>query len=178
MQTFKAAIGSAVAVATIFAISQKTAQATIYDQIDGATRYLIGNWTRDKSLKKMKPPQVLPLAKDSRVYGACGENQIHGDDVGGSAYCPYTHTIYLVPDQLQHFHDAFGPASVAYVVAHEFGHAIQYAVDIKISGAAQELQADCIAGIFIQEGSKKLGISRNEVIQMAQAAYSIGSKGK
>ena len=56
------------------------------------------------------------------------------------------------------------------------GMPIQFAVDINISGAAQELQADCITGIFIQEGSKKLGITRDDVVQMAQAAYSIGSK--
>jgi len=176
MRAAKILLGSAIAVAAVVAISPLTARATIYNQIDGTTRYLLRNWTRDKSLKEMQPPQVLPIAKDSRVYGACGENQIHGDDVGGSSYCPYTHTIYLVPDQLQHFYDAFGPASVAYVVAHEFGHAIQFAVDINISGAAQELQADCIAGVFIEEGSKRLGITRDDVVQMAQAAYSIGSK--
>ena len=69
---------------------------------------------------------------------------------------------------------AFGPSSVAYVVAHEFGHAIQNRYGSLEGGAEVELQADCLAGILVDYGSTQLGITRQDTIQMAQAAYAIG----
>ena len=152
-----------------------TAQAGINETIDLSTRYLIANWKADKTLGKYYPPQVLPIAEGSKVYGACGE-QIAGDEVGGSAYCGLSHTIYLVPSQLRQFHSIFGASAVAYVIAHEFGHALQRVYQVELQGASLELQADCLAGVFIGEGSQELGIARNDVVVMAQAAYGIGSE--
>jgi len=144
------------------------------EMLDKSIRFLIGSWQSDKSLAKVAPPQVLPVAEGSRIYGGCGEN-IGGMELGGSAYCEATHTIYLVPQELGAFVEAFGPSAQAYVVAHEFGHAIQAAFSVELSGAARELQADCLAGIMIAGGSESLGITRDQVISMASAAYAIGS---
>lgn len=144
------------------------------ETLDNSIRFLIGSWQSDTSLAKFMPPQVLPVAEGSRIYGACGEN-IGGMELGGSGYCAATHTIYLVPQELTAFVEAFGPSAQAYVVAHEFGHAIQAAFKVEMSGPPRELQADCLAGIMIAEGSDALGISRDQVIAMARAAYAIGS---
>jgi hypothetical protein len=147
----------------------------VLQEIDQATKFLITNWIKDDELKKVVPPQVIPLAAGSKVYGACVE-KIKGVEVGGSAYCSTTHTIYLVPEELQAFYQAFGPSSVGYVVAHEFGHAIQAAYRVDLASPARELQADCLAGFILMKGSQELGITRDSVIAMANAAYRIGSE--
>ena len=146
----------------------------VMQAVDQSTQFLIGNWKKDQQLRKVYPPQVLPLAEGSKIYGACGE-QVSGYEVGGSSYCGITHTIYLVPEQLKDFYKAFGPSAVAYIVAHEFGHAIQAAYGVKLQGPARELQADCLSGLVFRMGSKELGITRDDVLAMAGAAYSIGS---
>lgn len=142
--------------------------------INLTSRFLVQNWIADDVVSQYKPPQVLPLASGSRVFGAC-EEQIYGSEVGGSSYCGASHTIYLVPEELSEFEDAFGASSIAYVVAHEFGHAFQAALEIPLEGAARELQADCFAGMLINNGSEELGVNRDDVIAMATAAYNIGS---
>lgn len=148
----------------------------IYTYIDKTTKFLNIQWDQDEDLKNaLRPPQILPIAADSKVYGGCGEYSI-GAEVGGSAYCPRTHTIFLVPEQLQYFADEFGPSSVAFVVAHEYAHAVQLAFGIlgNLKDPALELQADCIAGAFIKDGSSEIGITRQDTLDMANLAYAIG----
>ncbi len=142
--------------------------------VDRSSRYLVANWLADEGVKEYKPPQVLSLAAGSRVYGAC-EELVSGFEVGGSSYCGETHTIYLVPEELTEFNQAFGSSSIAYVIAHEFGHAFQAALEVSLEGAARELQADCFAGMLIDSGNEQLGITRDDVIAMATAAYNICS---
>ena len=85
-----------------------------------------------------------------------------------------TNTIFFVPEQLRGFEEQFGPATTAYVVAHEFGHAIQTAYKVRLPNPQMELQADCMAGVMIDEGSEELGITREDTIAISKVAYSIG----
>jgi hypothetical protein len=167
-------IAAAILVISGFMAPAARAQADVLQAVDHTTRFLISNWSSDPQLKKVMPPQVLPLSAGSRVYGACGE-QVRGVEVGGSAYCGTTHTIFLVPEELKAFYQVFGASSVAYVVAHEFGHAIQAAYGIQLEGTARELQADCLAGLVFRTGKNELGLTRDSVLAMAQTAYNIGS---
>ena len=146
---------------------------TVASVVDQTTSFLIRDWVTDQRFDGFQPPQVFAIEQGTKVYGGCGEF-VRGDEVGGSSYCPATNTIYLVPSQLNYFYKAFGPSSVAYVVAHEFGHAIQNRYGSLEGGAEVELQADCLAGILVDYGSTQLGITRQDTIQMAQAAYAIG----
>ena len=75
--------------------------------IDKTTVFLMNNWDSDKSLKKIYPPQVVTTNKGTKVYGGCGDYK-SGIDVGGSYYCPATHTIVLDPKQLENFVKYFG----------------------------------------------------------------------
>ena len=156
--------------------NQGTKRTNIYTYIDSTTIFLNAQWDKDEDLKKiLRPPQILPIAGDAKVYGGCGDYSI-GAEVGGSSYCPRTHTIFLVPEQLKYFADEFGPSAVAFVVAHEYAHAVQTAYGIlgTLKDPAFELQADCIAGAFIKEGSKEIGITRQDTLDMANLAYAIG----
>lgn len=159
--------------AFLFLGSPAAAQPAMSSIIQETTAFLVRDWVTDKDFSDYYPPQVVLINEGSTVYGACGD-MIRGDDVDGSAYCPTHHTIYLVPEQLTVFYDAFGPSSVAYVIAHEFGHAIQNRYEIDLGHPNHELQADCLAGVLIRLGSESLGINRSDTIQMAQAAYNIG----
>ena len=150
-------------------------ESRINSTIDSTTKFLLKRWASNEELNKHQPPQVLPLAAGTKVYGACGE-RVTGDEVAGSSYCSHTNTIYLVPEQLKYFDDAFGTSAVAYVIAHEFGHATQKTFEFRTIGASKELQADCLAGVFIKEGSQELNINPNDVIAMSSAAHSIGSE--
>jgi hypothetical protein len=166
---------AAFAMAITITMPAARAQNEMMQSTDRAIQFLISNWNSDEDLKQVSPPQVIPLAAGSKVYGACGE-QIRGDEVGGSGYCGATHTVYLVPEELEAFYQAFGPSAIGYAVAHEFGHAIQSAFRANLEGPSRELQADCLAGMLIRSGAQELGLTRDNVIAMASAAYSIGSK--
>ena len=149
----------------------------IYTTIDKTTKFLNTQWNSDEELRilQKRPPQVLPLAANSKVYGGCGNYSL-GWEVGGSSYCPRTNTIFLVPEQLTNFVNNFGPSAVAFVVAHEYGHAVQHAINVlrKYPTPVMELQADCLAGAFIKDGSKEIGITRKDTLDMANLAYAIG----
>ena len=62
------------------------------------------------------------------------------------------------------------------MIAHEFSHALQREFEIQLNDPNHELQADCLAGVFIAQGSEKLGITREDVISMAWVAYNIGGE--
>ena len=127
----------------------------------------------------LRPPQILPIAANSKVYGGCGDYSI-GAEVGGSAYCPRTHTIFLVPEQLQYFSDEFGPSAVAFVVAHEYAHHVQYAQYQLISKARNntmriELQADCFAGIILAS-IPSISFGPDDVEAMLKTAFMVGDQ--
>ncbi|MCZ4080382.1 metallopeptidase [Rhodococcus sp. H36-A4] len=80
-----------------------------------------------------------------------------GDRTGGipnAAYCSRDDTIgwdrtILLPALI----DAFGPMSVVMVIAHEYGHAVQYQSGLigeDTPTIVAEQQADCFAGAFIR----------------------------
>ena len=70
----------------------------------------------------------------------------------------------------------FGNSSIAFVIAHEFAHALQQGLEIEYEKPHSELQADCLAGYFIQKGNEELGVTRESILEMASAAYGIGVK--
>lgn len=76
-------------------------------------------------------------------------------------YCPNNQTIYLNTSILRLWRQRFSPADAAYslavTLAHEVGHAAQFALDPKLNNADTsdpatstkiELQADCLAGVW------------------------------
>lgn len=81
----------------------------------------------------------------------CGEPTF---DFINAAYCNRGDVIgwdraYLLPELIE----AFGPMSVVMVLAHEYGHAIQYKSGIVSDddpGIVFEQQADCFAGAFVR----------------------------
>ena len=110
----------------------------------------------------------LVLFRDA-VKSACGMAQ----SATGPFYCPGDQQIYIdlgFYDQLKNRFKAPGDFAQAYVIAHEVGHHIQNLVGIsgKVHAARnklsktdanwlsvrQELQADCLAGVWAHHANK------------------------
>ncbi len=96
--------------------------------------------------------------------------------VFGSAYCAADEKIVLDYDQLSAIHARSGDAGVAFVVAHEYAHHIQYKLGIRLKEPYHELQADCIAGAILSTSqvSGYLGLNHNDIKEVATAAYQAG----
>ena len=153
--------------------------ASLDQSVEAFGSYVIYHWQKDPKLKQYNPPQIITnVRSDTKVLGGCVSN--HGGriatDVGGTSYCPRVNTIYVVQEQLEPLYKHFGPAAIAYVIAHEYGHYLQTVFDIEYEQPQSELQADCLSGAILGQGAKELGITSRDIINMAQAAYSIGSK--
>mgnify|MGYP007063402094 CR=1 FL=1 len=139
--------------------------------------YVLSHWQKDPRLKDIRPPQIITnVNAETKVLGACSgmSNGQVNDDVGGTSYCTGTNTIYVVQDQLKPLFKHYGPASIGYVLAHEYGHYLQAAFEIPFEKVVSELQADCLAGAILGQGAKELGIKARDVMNMSQAAYTIG----
>ncbi len=154
----------------------KVRASNISDLIDKTTVYLIETWTSDKNLKDWYAPQVITVQSGTKLYGGGCKGANSGIDVAGSYYCDPNHTIILDANELEAFVKVFGNASIAYVISHEFAHALQNALGVDLKNPNHELQADCLAGYFINRGNKELGITREGILEMSSAAYAIGSK--
>lgn len=152
---------------------------TLDKSVEAFGNYVIYHWQKDPKLKQFNPPQIITnVQSDTKVLGGCVSN--HGGrvatDVGGTSYCPRVNTIYVVQEQLEPFYKHFGPAAIAYVIAHEYGHYLQTVFDMEYVQPYSELQADCLSGAILGQGANELEITSRDIINMAQAAYSIGSK--
>jgi len=138
--------------------------------------------------KKYQDPKLV-LFTDA-VQSACGQA---GASVG-PFYCPGDHKIYIDLSFYQALKDRFkapGDFAQAYVIAHEVGHHVQNLLGIssKIHGlrkqasaadsnqlsVRQELQADCLAGVWAHHTDKtKHILEAGDVEEAMNAASSIG----
>ena len=169
-------IKSVLTVILLLLLPTKVKASNISDLINKTTVYLIETWNSDKNLKDWYAPQVITVQRGTKLYGGGCKGANSGIDVAGSYYCDPNHTIVLDSDELKAFIKVFGNASIAYVISHEFAHALQNALGVDLKNPNHELQADCLAGYFINRGNKELGITREGILEMSSAAYSIGSK--
>ena len=180
MFVFKARKALFASLVIFSAITPSASQAANLDKsVEAFGNYVIYHWQRDPKLKAFNPPQIITNVKsDTKILGGCVSN--HGgriaQDVGGTSYCSRVNTIYVVQEQLEPFFKYFGPAAIAYVIAHEYAHYLQTVFDIDYVQPVSELQADCLSGAILGQGANELEITKRDIINMAEAAYTIGSK--
>jgi uncharacterized protein len=126
-------------------------------------------------------PARLILFTD-RVNSACGL----GSAATGPFYCPGDQKIYIdlsFYQQLRERLGAPGDFAQAYVIGHEIGHHIQNlsgdldrGKDRGASGGAVrvELQADCYAGVWAHDTSRRDVLEAGDIEEAMRAAEAIG----
>jgi predicted metalloprotease len=143
-------------------------------------------WTRlfEQMGERYRPP-VLVLFSDA-VQSACG----YTDAAVGPFYCPGDHKAYIdlsFFNELERRFGAPGDFARAYVIAHEIGHHVQnllgvfdLAVALRRRGAdandvsiRQELQADCLAGVWAHFAGPRM-LDPGDIDEGLAAAAAIG----
>ncbi len=121
----------------------------------------------------------------SEVQSACGLNSA----AVGPFYCPGDRKVYIdlaFFSELDRRFGAPGDFAQAYVIAHEVGHHVQHSLGL-LSGQAglsrseanrqsvqQELQADCLAGMWGRSAAARGKLEAGDVEEGLRAAAAIG----
>ena len=147
-------------------------------------------WTAQFSALGRSYPEPHLVLFRAGVRSACGFAQ----SAMGPFYCPADHKIYLdlaFFDELAQRFGAPGDFAQAYVIAHEAGHHVQTLLGVseKVQRAGQgkpkatvnalsvrqELQADCLAGVWGYHADRVRGIlDPGDLEQALTAASAIG----
>ena len=124
------------------------------------------------------PAPILVLFNDE-TQSACGM----GSSAVGPFYCPRDRKVYI---DLSFFRDldrrfgAPGDFAQAYVIAHEVGHHVQNTLGVLGAGGGnaqsvqQELQADCLAGMWGGSAGGRNYLESGDVEEGLRAAEAIG----
>lgn len=143
---------------------------------------------RNQFGKNYQEPQLYLFS--GTVTSKCGR----ATAASGPFYCPGDQTIYIDLSFFRELRDRFkapGDFAIAYVIAHEVGHHVQYLLGTtrqvdsqrgKISKAAYndlsvrlELQADFLAGIWAHYADRTKGIlDQGDIEEALGAANAIG----
>jgi len=149
-------------------------------------------WTREFPTAFGKPYQDATMVFFTGATNTgCGQ----GSAETGPFYCPADGRLYIDLDFLVQLQDQFGaPGDLAtqYIVAHELGHHIQNLSGQnavveqatgdrqRMLGIALELQADCYAGVWANDASKRTTangqplIDEGEISEALNAAAAVG----
>lgn len=139
--------------------------------------------------KQYHDPKLVLFS--GRVNSACGL----ASSATGPFYCPADQQVYLdmsfFDEMSRRFHAA-GDFAQAYVIAHEVGHHVQTLLGVSAQVQAarqrgqrmegdggllvrQELQADCLAGVWAYNAQKRLNwLEPGDVEEALNAANAIG----
>jgi uncharacterized protein len=93
--------------------------------------------------------------------------------ISGSLYCTRNNTIYITRQHIQLAYQ-HGDAALAYILAHEYSHAVQTIGGFRPKNiTAVELQADCLAGYFMGV-IPNVTFDRQDIEEIATLAYELG----
>src|SRR3954449_509321 len=201
--------GAALLVLALAAASQHLGSAQAYDQpsgsraenmdqfLTGVTKDVDRYWTKVFKDSGLPEPRVgydwIPAGQTAA--SVCGdENGTLGDRA--AAYCSADDTIYIsqkfatdiydgaldqaLPGSSQGYGRTLGDFSVAYIVAHEYGHQVQDELGVfdtygqSLPTMAFELQADCYAGTWAKSASQKNRLDDGDVQEALDTALAVG----
>ncbi|MBL1209968.1 neutral zinc metallopeptidase [Geminocystis sp. GBBB08] len=88
-------------------------------------------------------------------------------------YCKLDHSIYISTDMVK-FAYRYGDAALAYIIGHEYAHAMQNAYGFNQNNShITELQADCLSG-FYMKAVPNIVFDQRDIREIQALAYSIG----
>jgi predicted metalloprotease len=124
-------------------------------------------------------PRLVVAAPGKRVASHCGRAVASPKDdkkAYPAFYCRGDKTVYLSADWLyRSIYLNFHRGGVAAIVAHEYGHHIQHSIGIadpKVS--RQELQADCLAGVWMRSAVASGELNAADVKDGRRALRALG----
>ena len=165
--------------------------------LTAVTKDVDSYWTRVFKDSGLPEPRVsyMWIPAGQTAASACGdENGTMGDSA--AAYCAGDDTIYIsqkfatdiysgaldqaLPGSSQGYGRTIGDFSVAYIVAHEYGHEIQDELGAfqnygqQLPTMAFELQADCYAGTWANSAYRENRLEDGDVQEALDAALAVG----
>jgi uncharacterized protein len=119
----------------------------------------------------------LQLFYDTIYMPGCGIRYVSQGPVFCGTYNPYTQTIYWPPwwtDGQGYRIDQYGDFATAFVMAHEEAHNVQYWSGIDLQAPYQELQADCLGGVWANSQYYVGYLENGDIQEALNLAYAIG----
>jgi predicted metalloprotease len=181
----------------ILGSKDSTQPANMDEFLTAVTKDVDAYWTKVFADSGLPEPRVgyqwIPAGQTAA--SACGdETGTLGDSA--AAYCPGDDTIYIsqrfatdvytgaldqaLPGSSQGYGRTVGDFSVAYIVAHEYGHEVQDELGLfqkygqQLPTMAFELQADCYAGTWAKSAYDENRLEDGDVQEALDAALAVG----
>ena len=142
-------------------------------------------WTALFSREGLRYPAPVLVLFNDEVQSACG----YSTAATGPFYCPGDRKIYIDLGFFRELDQRFGAPgdfAQAYVVAHEVGHHVQNVLGVlggragvsraeaNAASVQQELQADCLAGMWGSSAGGRNYLEPGDVEEGLRAAAAIG----
>lgn len=126
-------------------------------------------------------PRMTVAGQGKSENSQCGRAVANPTDVKKAYpafYCRGDKTVYLSSGWLYAaIYSQFHKGGVAAIIAHEFGHHVQHAIGIADPLVSkQELQADCLAGIWVHAAVKSGSFTAADVTDARKALRALGDK--
>ena len=119
-------------------------------------------------MRDFKPAYGIDRLPSVRVTSQCSR----------TAYTPKTTTVCITPAMTKALSRIWDGA-LAYVVAHELAHHLQHAIPAISRGFTSrtqlELQADCLAGLFLAR-NRQVNFTESDVVEAFKAASKLGDR--
>ncbi|MEV7003481.1 neutral zinc metallopeptidase [Streptomyces sp. NPDC093982] len=151
---------------------------TMEQDIDTAVQGVDAFWTRhwpEYFTGTYASPDVLGLYDGTSAdVPTCGGEQL---EAGNAAYCrPEDYLAWDVGLMREGY--STGDAYVYFIVAHEWGHAIQNRLNSQLQEVAGELQADCIAGAELQgaQNDETIVFEEGDAKELIEAIHSVSDE--
>ncbi len=149
-------------------------QRTILDTVD--------NWWESALARAgvgYSGPRIVVAAPGKSARSQCGRavaNPVDLKKAYPAFYCRGDKTVYLASGWMHGaIYARYNKGGVAAIIAHEFGHHIQHSIGIadpKVS--KQELQADCLAGIWVRAAVGNGSFTAKDVADARRALRALG----
>jgi predicted metalloprotease len=141
-------------------------------------------WSDEFAAQGIQYTEAQTVLYSDYTDAACG----YAQSAMGPFYCPTDQTVYLdmsfFSDLQTQYGAQGGPFAEAYILAHEYGHHVQDLLGILDSSSNSsddsiliELQADCLAGVWMNhavETGYLEQVTSEEIAQALNAAAAVG----
>jgi predicted metalloprotease len=150
----KAPPGGSTTIPRTSTTSDPAAAGDYHDLVAAAIDDLSAFWgkafpdTYGRPYKGLRGGVIAATRRSTNIPSCGGQGGTYRDVQENASYCGDGQDYIVYDDQIlaPDLAEKFGPASMAVVIAHEWGHAIQFRANVNERSIIMEQQADCFAG--------------------------------